>query len=77
MAVVLGRAGQARGCRSEVQRAGDAGLLAVFGDGWEDGDDVGLVERGLQGRSAVTGGAEDDTLLGGLRDRGRGHSICR
>ena len=28
-----------------------------------DGDDVGLVERGLQGRATVAGRAEDDTLL--------------
>ena len=55
------------GVGAEVQRAGDAGLLAVFGDGLGDGDDVGLVERGLQGRSAVAGGAEDDTLLGDFR----------
>ena len=61
---LLGRAGQRVGVGAEVQRAGDAGLLAVFGDGLGDGDDVGLVERGLQRRSAVAGGAEDDTLLG-------------
>ena len=64
---LLGRAGQRVGVGAEVQRAGDAGLLAVFGDGLGDGDDVGLVERGLQGRSAVAGGAEDDTLLGDFR----------
>ena len=39
-------------------------FLRYSGDGLGDGDDVGLVERGLQGRSAVAGGAEDDTLLG-------------
>ena len=61
---LLGRAGQRVGVGSEVQRAGNAGFLAVFGDGLGDGDDMGLVERGLQRRSTVTGGAEDDTLLG-------------
>ena len=60
---LLGRAGQGVGVASEVQRAGDAGLLAVLGDGLCDGDDVGLVERGLQGRATVAGRAEDDTLL--------------
>ena len=48
---------------ADVQRAGHAGLLAVFGDGLGDGDDMGLVERGLQRRSAVAGGAEGDTLF--------------
>ena len=41
---LLGRAGQRVGVGAEVQRAGDAGLLAVFGDGLRDGHDVGLVE---------------------------------
>ena len=54
------------GVAADIQRAGHAGLLAVFGDGLGDGDDVGLVERGLQGRSAVAGGAEGDTLLGNV-----------
>ncbi|MFR4238533.1 MAG: hypothetical protein ACLT1O_04765 [Bifidobacterium pseudocatenulatum] len=33
-----------------------------IGDGLGDGDDMGLVERGLQRRSAVAGGAEGDTV---------------
>jgi len=38
------RLGQGVGVAADVQRAGDAGLLAVFGDGLRDGHDVGLVE---------------------------------
>ena len=57
------RLGQGVGVAADVQRAGHAGLLAVFGDGLGDGDDMGLVERGLQRRSAVAGGAEGDTLF--------------
>ena len=66
------RFGQGVGVAADVQRAGDAGLLAVFGDGLGDGDDVGLVERGLQGRSAMAGGAEGDTLF---RDVGIGDDV--
>ena len=64
---LLGRAGQRVGVGAEVQRAGDAGLLAVFGDGLRDGHDVGLVERGLQGRTTVSGSAEGDALLRNVR----------
>ncbi len=58
-----GRLGQRVGVASDVQRAGHAGLLAVFRDGLGDGDDMGLVERGLQRRTAVSGSAEGDALL--------------
>ena len=57
------RLGQSMSVAADVQRAGHAGLLAVFGDGLGDDDDMGLVERGLQRRSAVAGGAEGDTLF--------------
>ena len=57
------RLGQSMSVAADVQRAGHAGFLAVFGDGLGDGDDMGLVERGLQRRSAVAGGAEGDTLF--------------
>ena len=52
------------GVAADVQRAGDACGLAVLGDGLGDGDDVGLVERGLQGGAAVAGRAEAHALLG-------------
>ena len=61
------RLGQGVGVAADVQRAGDAGLLAVFGDGLRDGHDVGLVERGLQGRTTVSGSAEGDALLRNVR----------
>ena len=58
------RQGQGVGVTTKIQRAGDACGLAVLGDGLRDGDDVGLVERGLQGGAAVAGRAEAHALLG-------------
>ena len=60
------RLGQGVGVAADIQRAGHASLLAIFGDGLGDGHDVGLVERGLQGRATMSGGAEGDTLLGNV-----------
>ena len=54
------------GVAADIQRAGHASLLAIFGDGLGDGHDVGLVKRGFQGRATMPGGAEGDTLLGNV-----------
>ena len=58
--------GQGVGVAADIQRAGYASLLAIFGDGLGDGHDVGLVKRGFQGRATMSGGAEGDTLLGNV-----------
>ena len=60
------RLGQGVGVAADIQRAGHASLLAIFGDGLGDGHDVGLVKRGFQGRATMSGGAEGDTLLGNV-----------
>ena len=63
------RQAQGMGVTTDVERAVHAGCLAVFGDGLGDCDDVRLVERRLERRSAVSGGAEDHALLGNGRIR--------
>jgi len=51
------------GVSADVEHAVGALGAAVLHDGGRGGDDVGLVESGVQGGAAVTGGAEDHALL--------------
>ena len=60
-----GRLGQGVGVAAEEQRPVVALRLPVLADGLGGGQDVRLVEGGVEGRPAVPGGAEGD-LLGGL-----------
>ena len=62
-----GRTGQRVGVLADVQRTGDALSGAVLHDGLGRGRDVGVVERGVQTRTTVTRGAEDDLLIRILR----------
>ena len=61
---VLRRLAQGVRVLGQVQRAGDALAGAVFHDRLGDGHDVGFVERRLQARSPVAGGAERNALAG-------------
>ena len=61
------RLAQGVGVAADIQRAGYARFLAVFRDGLGDGDDMRLVERGLQRRAAMAGRAERDALFGNFR----------
>ena len=49
---------------ADEERAGDALRRAVLHDGLRDGEDVVLVERGVEGGAAVAGRAERHALLG-------------
>ena len=57
-----GRLGQAVGVAADEQRSGGALSGAVLGDRLRGGQDVRLVERAVEARSAVPGGAERDLL---------------
>src|SRR5436853_2598234 len=48
----------------EEERATDPGLLAVAADGLGHGQDVGLIEGGVEGGAPVAGGTEGDALGG-------------
>ncbi len=55
---------EAVGVHGEEERAGVALAGAVLDDGLGDGEDVVLVEGGVEGGAAVAAGAEADFLVG-------------
>ena len=67
-----GGLGQSVGVAADVEDAVGPLRAAVLHDRGRDGHDVGLVEGGVQGGPAVSGGAEDHLLL---RDRRVGDEV--
>ena len=60
------------GIAADEDGAGRALLGAVVHDGLGNGQDVGLVEGGVQGGAAVSGGTEGDLLVGVIGVGGAG-----
>ncbi|KAF5034809.1 hypothetical protein DSECCO2_592160 [anaerobic digester metagenome] len=66
------RLGQGVGVHAEKKRPGDALPGAVVADGLRRGQDVGLVEGGVEGTAAMARSAEGDALQGIGRIGGKG-----